>query len=47
MYRDKKTQAGKLRFILPTRIGEVKTFDDIPVEQVRAVLALQQDLYDL
>lgn len=34
MYRDKKTQAGRLRFVLPTRIGEVKTFDDVPESQV-------------
>ncbi len=34
MYRDKKAQAGRLRFVLPTRIGEVKTFDDIPEAQI-------------
>ena len=39
MYRDKKTQAGRLRFVLPTRIGEVKTFDDVPESQVIEVLA--------
>jgi 3-dehydroquinate synthase len=38
MYRDKKTLHGKLRFILPTRLGEVRTLDDIPEEQVREVL---------
>ena len=30
MRRDKKAQAGKLRFILPRRLGEVALFDDIP-----------------
>ena len=38
MRRDKKSVAGKLRFILPTRLGEVRLFDDIPEEAVRAVL---------
>ena len=38
MRRDKKAHAGKLRFILPTRLGEVKLFDDIPEAQVREVL---------
>jgi 3-dehydroquinate synthase len=38
MYRDKKTVHGKLKFILPTRIGQVKLIDGIPEEAVRAVL---------
>jgi len=38
MRRDKKAAGGKLRFILPTRIGEVRLFDDIPESAVRAVL---------
>ncbi len=38
MRRDKKAQAGQLRFILPTKLGEVKLFDDVPEEQVKAVL---------
>src|SRR5262245_1792035 len=38
MRRDKKTAGGKLRFILPTRIGEVKLFSDVPESLVRAVL---------
>jgi len=38
MYRDKKTQAGKLRFVLPTRIGEVKTVDDVVETQVLELL---------
>jgi hypothetical protein len=28
-----------LRFILPTRLGEVKLFDDVPEALVRDVLA--------
>jgi 3-dehydroquinate synthase len=39
MARDKKAQAGRLRFILPTRLGEVRAFDDVPEAQVREVLA--------
>lgn len=38
MRLDKKNVAGKLRFILPTRMGEVRLFDDIPEDDVRAVL---------
>jgi 3-dehydroquinate synthase len=38
MRRDKKNVAGQLRFILPTRIGNVQAFDDIPESMVRAVL---------
>ena len=38
MRRDKKAVGGKMRFILPTRIGEVKLYDDVPEALVRAVL---------
>jgi 3-dehydroquinate synthase len=38
MRRDKKAAAGKLRFILPTRLGEVKLVDDVPEVLVRDVL---------
>ena len=38
MRRDKKAVSGQMRFILPTRIGEVKLFDDVPEPLVRAVL---------
>lgn len=38
MRLDKKTVSGSLRFILPTRIGEVKTFSDVPEADVVAVL---------
>lgn len=38
MRRDKKAAAGKLRFILPTRIGEVKLVGDIDEALVRDVL---------
>jgi 3-dehydroquinate synthase len=39
MRSDKKNEAGKLRFVLPRRLGEVALFDDVPEEVVRAVLA--------
>ena len=39
MRRDKKNVAGRLRFILPTRLGEVRAFDDVPEDLVREVLA--------
>jgi 3-dehydroquinate synthase len=38
MRRDKKAQAGKLRFVLPTRLGHVETFADVPEDLVREVL---------
>ena len=40
MRRDKKTVAGKLRFILPTKLGEVKTVDGIADEIVSELLKL-------
>ncbi len=38
MRSDKKALAGKLRFILPRRLGKVAMFDDVPEADVRAVL---------
>lgn len=38
MYRDKKAVAGRMRFILPTKLGEVALFDDAPERDVRATL---------
>ncbi|MGH7173069.1 MAG: 3-dehydroquinate synthase [Gemmataceae bacterium] len=35
---DKKAVAGRLRFVLPRRLGEVALFDDVPEEDVRQVL---------
>lgn len=37
MKLDKKTVAGNLRFVLPTRLGHVDVFTDVPLEDVRAV----------
>ena len=39
MKLDKKTVAGQLRFVLPTRMGHVDTFGDVPESDVREVLA--------
>ena len=39
MGRDKKTVDGRLRFVLPTRIGHVELVDDIDAALVRGVLA--------
>lgn len=36
MRRDKKAAAGKLRFILPTRLGQVELVGDVPEADVRA-----------
>lgn len=38
MRRDKKAQAGRLRLILPRRLGEVALIEDIPETEVRRVL---------
>lgn len=38
MRLDKKTLGGKLRFILPTKLGHVELFDDVPEDDVRALL---------
>jgi 3-dehydroquinate synthase len=38
MKRDKKAAAGRMRFILPTRIGEVQLIGDVPESLVRDVL---------
>jgi 3-dehydroquinate synthase len=35
---DKKTVAGRLRFVLPTRLGHVELVDNVPEIEVRAVL---------
>ena len=39
MRLDKKTVAGQLRFILPTKMGNVETFGDVPESDVRDVIA--------
>jgi 3-dehydroquinate synthase len=38
MQRDKKAVGGRMRFILPTQLGKVRLFDDVPEPLVRAVL---------
>jgi 3-dehydroquinate synthase len=38
MRQDKKSLAGKMRFILPARLGEVILVDDVPESDVRSVL---------
>jgi 3-dehydroquinate synthase len=39
MGRDKKVEHGRLRFVLPSRIGHVDLVGDIPTEHVLAALA--------
>jgi 3-dehydroquinate synthase len=38
MAHDKKTVAGRLRFVLPTRIGHVELVETVPAELVRRAL---------
>ena len=38
MRLDKKTVGGQLRFILPTKMGHVTTFADVPESDVTAVV---------
>jgi 3-dehydroquinate synthase len=40
MYRDKKVASGRLRFILPNRIGHVDLVDDVREEDVLAALEM-------
>ncbi len=42
MRRDKKNVAGRIRLVLPTRIGEVQLLDDVEESLVRAVLEQAQ-----
>ncbi|MFT5525888.1 MAG: 3-dehydroquinate synthase [Pirellulaceae bacterium] len=39
MQKDKKVEHGKLRFVLPTRMGEVELVGDVDSDLVRAALA--------
>ena len=39
MRSDKKAKAGRLRFVLPTRLGEVILVEDVPEKDVLAALA--------
>lgn len=39
MQHDKKVEHGRLKFVLPSRIGHVEQVGDLSAEQVRAVLA--------
>jgi 3-dehydroquinate synthase len=43
MRNDKKNVAGRLRLVLPRRLGEVALFDDVPEDDVRAVLEAVSD----
>ncbi len=38
MARDKKTSHGRLRFVLPTRLGHVELVGEVPTDQVRGAL---------
>ena len=39
MHRDKKVRAGRMRWVLPTRIGHAEVYDDIPLEIVQNAIA--------
>jgi 3-dehydroquinate synthase len=39
MGRDKKAVGGRLRFVLPSRIGHVELVDDVAPDLVRRALA--------
>jgi 3-dehydroquinate synthase len=43
MRKDKKAVDGRMRFILPTKLGEVALFDDVPESEVREVLASEPE----
>ena len=44
MQHDKKVEHGKLRFVLPTKLGHVELVDDVPPELVRQSLSVSEDL---
>jgi 3-dehydroquinate synthase len=39
MYHDKKVDRGKLRFVLPSRLGHVELVRDVPSEDIEAAIA--------
>jgi 3-dehydroquinate synthase len=39
MQRDKKSHLGRLRFVLPSRLGHVELVEDVPAEKVRQALS--------
>jgi 3-dehydroquinate synthase len=39
MYRDKKVERGRLRFVLPTRLGHVELVRDVATDDIHAALA--------
>ncbi len=39
MSRDKKTVDGRLRFVLPTKLGHVELVEDVPPEEVAAAIS--------
>jgi 3-dehydroquinate synthase len=39
MQNDKKVQAGRTRWILPTRIGQAQMYSDVPLDVVREAMA--------
>ncbi len=40
LWSDKKVEAGKLRFVLPTRIGQGTITDNIPIDLVKEILTI-------
>jgi 3-dehydroquinate synthase len=38
MYRDKKVERGRLRFVLPTRLGHVELVRDVATDDIHAAL---------
>jgi 3-dehydroquinate synthase len=43
MFADKKARGGKLRFVLPSKVGRAETREHIPAAQVRCVLRHMSD----
>lgn len=39
LYRDKKAEGGRLRFVLPTAVGSVALVDDVTEDEIRRALA--------
>jgi 3-dehydroquinate synthase len=41
MYRDKKVERGRLRFVLPARLGHVELVRDVEPDEIQAALAAE------
>ena len=46
MQSDKKTRGGKLRFVLTSRIGKARSYDNVPLDTVERILHFAPHFFD-